>query len=195
MWPLAMYIVVYPAIFHSYMSIYIAAPFLFRLCLLTGQFWNIPLKIEPYVGQYGERLVDLMDRFYSLTVSYPNAPERTFHTTEIIHLILIPAGNSPHIIEKSHNFHLVLHLRAKDFKYVFAALHYLLQQCTAYFHVLSQDTALGVQFRVKGAPTINRESWTGGVLAYSGGSGRCMHMDEHMVRSTLCQYHHGHTET
>ena len=45
---------------------------------LTGQFWNIPLKIEPYVGQYGERLVDLMDRFYSVTVSYPNAPERTF---------------------------------------------------------------------------------------------------------------------
>ena len=26
----------------------------------------------------GERLVELMDRFYSLTVSYPDAPERTF---------------------------------------------------------------------------------------------------------------------
>ena len=45
---------------------------------LTGQFWNIPLKIEPYVGQYGERRVDIMDRFYSVTVSYPNTPERTF---------------------------------------------------------------------------------------------------------------------
>ena len=32
--------------------------------------------------------------------------------------------------------------------------------------------ALGVQFRVKEAPTINRVSWTGLVLAYSGGSGR-----------------------
>ena len=32
--------------------------------------------------------------------------------------------------------------------------------------------ALGVQFRVKGAPTINSVYWTGGVLAYSGGSGR-----------------------
>ena len=32
--------------------------------------------------------------------------------------------------------------------------------------------ALAVQFRVKGAPTINSVNWTGGVLAYSGGSGR-----------------------
>ena len=46
--------------------------------LLTGQFWNIPLRIEPYVGQYGERLVSMMDRLYSVTVSYPSAPERTF---------------------------------------------------------------------------------------------------------------------
>ena len=50
----------------------------FPLCLLTGQFWNITLKIVPYVGEHGERLVDLMDRFYSVTVSNPNAPERTF---------------------------------------------------------------------------------------------------------------------
>ena len=45
---------------------------------LIDQFCNIPPKIEPYVGQYGDRLVDLMDRFYSVTVSCPNAPERTF---------------------------------------------------------------------------------------------------------------------
>ena len=32
--------------------------------------------------------------------------------------------------------------------------------------------ALGVQFRVKGALTINSVNWTGSVLAYSGGSGR-----------------------
>ena len=62
----------------AHLGIYCCSLSEFRLCLFTGQFWNIPLKIEPYVGQYGERLVDLMDRFYSLTVSYPNAPERTF---------------------------------------------------------------------------------------------------------------------
>ena len=62
----------------AHLGIYSCTLSEFRLCLLTGQFWNIPLKIEPYVGQYGERLVDLMDRFYSLTVSYPNAAERTF---------------------------------------------------------------------------------------------------------------------
>ena len=32
--------------------------------------------------------------------------------------------------------------------------------------------ALGVQFRVKGVPTINCVSWNESVLAYSGGSGR-----------------------
>ena len=60
----------------AHLGIYSCTLSEFCLCLLTGQFWNIPLKIEPYVGQYGERLVDLMDRFYSLTVSYPNVPER-----------------------------------------------------------------------------------------------------------------------
>ena len=34
--------------------------------------------------------------------------------------------------------------------------------------------ALGVQFRVKGAVTISSVCWTGAVLAYSGGSGRCI---------------------
>ena len=34
--------------------------------------------------------------------------------------------------------------------------------------------ALGVQFRVKGAVTISSVCWTGSVLAYSGGSGRCV---------------------
>ena len=63
---------------HSIWLVILNVPFLSSVCLFTGQFWNIPLKIEPYVGQYGERLVDLMDRFYSVTVSYPNAPERTF---------------------------------------------------------------------------------------------------------------------
>ena len=33
--------------------------------------------------------------------------------------------------------------------------------------------ALGVQFRVKEAVTISSVCRTGGVLAYSGGSGRC----------------------
>ena len=33
--------------------------------------------------------------------------------------------------------------------------------------------ALGVQFKVKEAVTISSACWTGGVLAYSGGSGRC----------------------
>ena len=34
--------------------------------------------------------------------------------------------------------------------------------------------AFGVQFRVKGAVTISSVCWTGAVLAYSGGSGRCV---------------------
>ena len=34
--------------------------------------------------------------------------------------------------------------------------------------------ALGVQFRVKEAVTISSVCWTEAVLAYSGGSGRCI---------------------
>ena len=46
---------------------------------LTGQFWNIPLTITPYTGPYGDGTAQLSDRIYSVTASYPGAPERTFH--------------------------------------------------------------------------------------------------------------------
>ena len=45
---------------------------------LTGQFWNIPLTIAPYVGPYGDGIAQLSDKIYSITASYPGAPERTF---------------------------------------------------------------------------------------------------------------------
>ena len=36
------------------------------------------MAITPYVGPYGDGTVDVSDRVYSVTVSYPGSPERTF---------------------------------------------------------------------------------------------------------------------
>lgn len=44
----------------------------------AGQFWNIPMDIKPYVGPYGDGTVDRSNRSYSVTVSYPGSPKRTF---------------------------------------------------------------------------------------------------------------------
>ena len=44
----------------------------------TGQFWNIPLTIVPYVGPYGGRTVGKSDKKYMITIFYPGAPKRTF---------------------------------------------------------------------------------------------------------------------
>ena len=44
----------------------------------SGQFWNIPVNISSYTGPYGDGTAAPSDRIYSITVAYPDAPERTF---------------------------------------------------------------------------------------------------------------------
>ena len=55
------------------------APIYINLCIFSsGQFWNIPLTIEPYVGPYGDGSVVKSDKKYTVTTSYPGAQNRTF---------------------------------------------------------------------------------------------------------------------
>ena len=51
----------------------------FKLCpFCSGQFWNVPIGVEPYIGPFGAKEVDKDDDVYLVTVSYPGSQNRTF---------------------------------------------------------------------------------------------------------------------